>query len=159
MSKKLFFALLILLIACSEKPRMIPQSLGKLKLDKYLSGRTAKEMINKMHTSAQVAGDENEIGFYSVDTLKAILYISKFKSAQTAQQKLEQMLIKIAHGGTPFVLHDQVSVGGRPIFLLFGMGQSHYIYADGDRLIWLSVDFPISLETLHSLLRQLKQKS
>jgi hypothetical protein len=38
--------------------------------------------------------------------------------------------------------------------LAFGMGQAHYIYNEGDRLIWLSADFSIALETLHSLLKQ-----
>jgi hypothetical protein len=154
MMKKLIFILLLFLIACSERPKMIPSSLGKLKLEKYLSGKKAKEMINKMHMSGNVAGDKNEIGFYSSDTLNAVLYISKFKNPELTQQRLAEMLIKIAHGETPFSLHNQVNVSGKRIFVAFGMGQAHYIYADKDELIWLSVDFPISLETLHSLLKQ-----
>jgi len=154
MSKKFMFLLFLILISCSQKPQMIPQSLGKLKLDKYLVGKEASEMINRMHIGGDVAGDKNEVGFYSLDTLKATLYISKFKNQKNADEKLTQMLIKIAHGNTPFVLHNQVNVGGRKIYLAFGMNQSHYIYTDGDKLIWLAVDFPISVETLHSLLKQ-----
>ncbi len=156
MVKKLIFILLLFPIACSERPKMIPSSLGKLKLEKYLSGKKAEEMINKMHISGNVAGDKNEIGFYSLDTLNAVLYVSKFKNPELTQQKLAEMLIKIAHGETPFSLHNQVNVGDKRIFVAFGMGQAHYIYADKDELVWLSVDFPISLETLHSLLKQRK---
>ncbi len=157
MVRKLIFIFLLFFVACSEKPKMIPQSLGKLKLEKYLSGEKAEEMINKMHISGRVAGDKNEIGFYSADTLNAVLYVSKFKNSEIAQQKLAEMLIKIAHGETPFSIHNQVNVGDKRIFVAFGMNQAHYIYADKDELIWLSVDFPISLETLHSLLKQKRQ--
>lgn len=152
--RKLIFVLLIFLVACSEKPRMIPQSLGKLKLEKYVLGKTAKEMINQLHISGDVTSDENEIGFYSSDTLKATLYVSKFKNPETTQQKLTQMLMKIAHGETPFKLHNQANIAGKSIYIILGMGQSHYLYADKDKLIWLSVDFPVSIEALHSLLKQ-----
>lgn len=148
--------LIIFFSACSEKPQMIPESLGRLKLEKYLSGKKAEEMINKMHMSGKVAGDRNEIGFYSSDTLNAVLYVSKFKNSEIAQQKLAEMLVKIAHGETPFTLHNQANIGDKKIFVVFGMNQAHYIYADKDKLTWLSVDFPISLETLHSLLKQSK---
>lgn len=154
MAKKLILVLLLSFVACSEKPKMIPTSLGKLKLEKYLSGKKAEDMINKMHISGNVAGDENEIGFYSSDTLNAVLYVSKFKNPEIAQQRLAEMLVKIAHSETPFSLHNQVNVSDKRIFVAFGMGQAHYIYTDKDELIWLSVDFPISLETLHSLLKQ-----
>ncbi|CUS98341.1 hypothetical protein [Candidatus Kryptobacter tengchongensis] len=154
MLKKLPLIILLIISSCSKKPQMIPQSLGELKLDKFLVGKEAREFINQMHVSGMVAGDRNEVGFYSLDTLKAVLYISKFKSSEIAEQKLEQMLIKIAHGGTPFVLHNQFRIQNRDIFLVFGMGQSHYIYADKDKLIWLSADMPISLVVLHSFLKQ-----
>ncbi len=146
MIRKLIFILLLFSVACSEKPKM--------RLEKYLSGKKAEETINKMHISGRVAGDKNEIGFYSSDTLNAVLYVSKFKNPEVARQKLAEMLIKIAHGETPFSLHNQVNVGDKRIFVVFGMGQAHYIYTNKDELIWLSVDFPISLETLHSLLKQ-----
>jgi phosphoribosylaminoimidazole-succinocarboxamide synthase len=138
---------------------MIPPSLGKLKLEKYLSGEKAKEFINQMHESGNVAGDENEIGFYSLDTLSATLYISKFKNPTTAREKFYDMLIKIIHQNTPFIYHGQIDIEGRKIALAFGMGQAHYIYNEGDRLIWLSADFSIALETLHSLLKQKKLKN
>ncbi len=155
MFKKLIsLTLLLVFVSCSDKPQMLPQSLGRLKLDKYLVGKEAGEVINRMHISGGVAGDKNEVGFYSLDTLKAVIYVSKFKNQKIADEKLTQMLIKIAHGNTPFVLHNQVNVGDKRIYLAFGMNQSHYIYTDKDRLIWLSVDFPISVETLHSLLKQ-----
>ncbi|CUS93535.1 hypothetical protein [Candidatus Kryptonium thompsonii] len=156
MLRKFIFLGLLILLGCSDKPTMIPNSLGKLNLDKYYVGAKAKEMINQLHMSGMVAGDKNEIGFYSHDTLKEVLYISKFKDSKIAEQKLEQMLIKIAHGSTPFFLHNQVNVQNTNIFLLFGMGQSHYVYTKNDKLIWLSVDFQVSLETLHSLLKQIR---
>ncbi len=156
MLKKFILLSLLVLFGCSEKSSMIPKSLGKLNLDRYLVGTKAKEMINQMHMSGMVAGDKNEIGFYSHDTLKAVLYISKFKNSEIAKQKLEQMLIKIAHGDTPFFLHNQVNIQNINVFLLFGMGQSHYVYAKDDKLIWLSVDFQVSLEALHSLLKQIR---
>jgi len=133
---------------------MIPTSLGKLKLEKYLSGEKAKKFINQMHESGNVAGVENEVGFYSLDTLNATLYISKFKNSRTAQQKFSEMLVKIIHQNTPFIYHGQINVEGRTIVLVFGMGQAHYIYSEDNRLIWLSADFPIAIETLHSLLKQ-----
>lgn len=154
MLKKLPLIILLIISSCSEKPQMLPQSLGELKLEKFLVGKEAKEFINQMHVSGMVAGDKNEIGFYSLDTLKAIIYISKFKSPEIAKQKLEQMLIKIAHGGTPFALHNQFIIENRDIYLIFGMGQAHYIYTDKNELIWLSADFPISLKVLHSFLKQ-----
>ena len=86
MLRKFIFLGLLILLGCSDKPTMIPNSLGKLNLDKYYVGAKAKEMINQLHMSGMVAGDKNEIGFYSHDTLKAVLYISKFKDSKIAEQ-------------------------------------------------------------------------
>ncbi len=148
------FLVLLIFIACSNKPKMIPETLGKLKLEKYVLGKEASQMIDRMHISGNVSGEDNEVGFYSADTLTAVLYVSRFKNSDIAKRRLFQMLEKIAHGGTPFSLYGQVSIGNKEIYIVFGMAQSCYIYTDKDKLIWLSVDFSVSLEALHSLLKQ-----
>jgi hypothetical protein len=145
-------AFILILSGCSKEHRFLPDSIGRLKLSSSFTGGRAEEMINKLHPS-DVASEASEIGIYEADTLSAILYVSKFENSDVAMERFKSMLLKIAHGGTPFGHLNQVEVEGRLIFMVLGLGQVHYFYSEGDKVVWFSVDFPLAVESIRELLR------
>ncbi len=46
----------------------------------------------------------------------------------------------------------EISVEGVPVYLAVGMGQVHYFFQKGIRVIWLAVDPPIAKQAIRDVI-------
>jgi hypothetical protein len=134
-----FFLLLLLLIGCSSKKNLLPEEFFGLKLQKKLTGSEAKKFVDELHFQ-EVAPDQNEIGFYSSPIGNSIIYITYYNDERIAQTEYEKMINKISPENSVFINPEIVNISGKDIYRCFGMGQSHYVFAYGKELYWISVD-------------------
>ena len=44
----------------------------------------------------------------------------------------------------------------RPVYLAVGMGQAHYFFQNGDKVIWLSVDPSLAKEAIRDSVKKIK---
>jgi hypothetical protein len=101
------------------------------------SGEAAAGMIAQLH-SASVAPTESHIGVYGAEDLRAILYVSRFKSNAEADSQLVLMAEKIGSGTPGFGHFTTFEAQGTQVSQAFGNGQIHYFYVDGTDVKWLA---------------------
>jgi hypothetical protein len=58
----------------------------------------------------------------------------------TSHSEYVKMVNKISPENSVFINPEFVDIGGKDIYRCFGMGQSHYVFANGKELYWISVD-------------------
>jgi hypothetical protein len=134
-----FLLLLLLLIGCSSEKTLLPKEFFGFKLQKKLTGSEAKKFVDELHFQ-EVAPDKNEIGFYSSPIGSSIIYITYYNDELTAQTEYEKMINKISPENSVFINPEFVNISGKEIYRCFGMGQSHYVFANRKELYWVSVD-------------------
>lgn len=114
----------------------IPAELTELPLTGHAFGREAAEHIAHLHkkrfplTGAAVGDYGNG---------QATLWVSRTLGRWGAQAQLRAMTDSIAEGTSPFTPTGQRDVKGCGIYALTGMGQTHFYFSVGDRVIWLAV--------------------
>lgn len=131
--------IILLLISCSSEKNLLPEEFFGLKLQKKLTGVEAKKFVDELHFQ-EVAPDNNEIGFYSSPIGSSIIYITYYRDELTALTEYEKMINKISPENSVFINPEIVNISGKDIYRCFGMGQSHYVFAYGKELYWISVD-------------------
>ncbi|MBS4034605.1 MAG: hypothetical protein KGZ85_09080 [Ignavibacterium sp.] len=136
---RLSFFVLLLLIGCSSKKDLLPEEFFGLILQKKLTGVEAKKFVDELHFQ-EVAPDQNEIGFYSSPIGSSIIYITYYRDEITALTEYEKMINKISPENSVFINPEIANISGKDIYRCFGMGQSHYVFAYGKELYWISVD-------------------
>lgn len=135
--------ILITFINCSNKRDLLPEDFFGLKLEQKLTGTEARNFVDKLHFQ-EVASDKNEIGFYKSSAGSAIIYITYYSDDEMAKEEYESMINKISPYNSVFVDPEFIKVKDKTIYRCFGMGQTHYVFANGKELFWVSVDTPIS---------------
>lgn len=128
-----------IVLGCSSDRNLLPEEFFGLKLQKKLTGIEAKNFVDELHFQ-EVAPDKNEIGFYSSIAGSAVIYITYYSVDKTAQIEYERMINKISPENSVFINPEFVKIAGKDIYRCFGMGQSHYVFANGKELYWLAVD-------------------
>lgn len=83
---------------------------------------------------------KNEIGFYESSDGTAIIYITYYNAENTSQSEYERMINKISPENSVFINPEFIEINGREIYRCFGMGQSHYVFANKKELYWVSID-------------------
>ncbi len=139
LKQNLFLLIVIFLISCSLNNNYLPEDFFGLQLTKKLTGKNAKEFVNKLHFQ-NVADLENEIGFYEGKAGNAIIYITHYNTNETAKSDYEKMVKKISPENSVFIKPEYLKLGGMEIYRCFGMGQSHYVFPYNKELFWISVD-------------------
>lgn len=129
----------LIVLSCSPEKDLLPEDFFGLKLQKKLTGVEAKKFVDELHFQ-EVAPDKNAIGFYSSTAGSAVIYITYYSSENIAQTEYEKMINKISPENSVFINPEFINIAGKDIYRCFGMGQSHYVFAYGNELYWISVD-------------------
>lgn len=142
---------MFLVFGCQSERDNIPQEFMGLKLQKKLTGIEAKKFVDELHFN-EVAPDKNEIGFYKSAEGSAIIYITYYSDESTSRAEYKRMINKISPENSVFINPEFVEINGREIYRCFGMGQSHYVFANRDELYWVSVDTHIGIKFIEQYL-------
>lgn len=128
----------------------LPAELAGLALKRQTGGPEAVRALNQMHGKEfrLVSGAIGEYGSAG----QATLWVSGAGSQAAAGEMLAAMAAKIALGRSPFTPLGERQVKGRMIYELDGLGQRHFYFQSGDRLVWLAVDFRLAEAALEEML-------
>jgi hypothetical protein len=124
---------------CSREVNYLPTTLLSCQLEKKLTGDAAKQWVDKIHRK-EITPLESEIGFYQGKNGPITLYVSCYHDEKLAQKEYLRMTEKISPQNSIFIRGEFVELDGKKIYRCFGMGQTHFVFAQNNRLIWLSVN-------------------
>jgi hypothetical protein len=134
--------------AVPELPKMILQ----LHLTEEVQGEKAKEMMNELHHK-EVAPEQNVIGKYQSSLGNATLYLSIYKSHNSAIEQLEKMAQRIKENNGVFSHFRETDILGTNVYLCLGLGQAHYFFRSDNCLYWFAVDMPLAQASMQELIR------
>ena len=149
------FLITLLFISCSGDKNYIPQSFFELELDRKLIGDEAKEFVDKLHFQ-DVATMQNEVGFYSGEKGKALIYITYYQTDKEAEIDFVKMTEKISPENSVFIGGEYFEAKGYNVYKCFGMGQTHYVFYHENLLFWLSAETVWAEEFLNEYLEFIK---
>ncbi len=138
LTQSLFLLVVIFFTSCSTNNEYLPEEFFGLPLTKKLTGEEAAKFVNKLHQKT-VTETESEIGFYSGDNERALIYISHYQKPEDAKKYYDEMIEGISLGESPFTGSENIEINGKKVYRTFGMGQSHYIFTFNKELFWISV--------------------
>ena len=122
--------------AADVAPSLLPPVLGELPLQDFSSGEEALAEINRLH-GEELSIIDGYVGSYSDGARSVTLWIA---GSDDPDGLLRQMLGAIEGGDTPFSAPRKVEGLGREVYRSEGMGQAHYIWVEGDLLIWMALE-------------------
>ncbi len=162
MKRKEVGALIVILVlaiafpAFAEKGKPpVPPALGGLKLDHYLKGEEALREIERLH-GKKINVKEGYVAHYEGGESKAMLYISRASSGSQEEGQVKRMAEGIRKGGTPFYHLKGSRQDGINLYSAIGLGQIHYFYRTGNKVVWLAADPPVARSALSSLLKAVR---
>lgn len=113
----------------------IPSALAGTPIVTSLRGAAALADVSRLHGRTIVAVDA-AVARYGDGTT---LWISASSSALTASRLFWRMNRRMANGTEVFSTPRLQEIAGRSVFVTEGIGQIHYYYQSGARVIWLAV--------------------
>ncbi|MBN1301213.1 MAG: hypothetical protein JW995_08335 [Melioribacteraceae bacterium] len=146
MKKIIAVVLLLLSISCGG-PEYMPPEIHSLKLVNKITGADAAAYVNKIHYG-DVAGERNEIGFYSGKEGEATLYLTYYNSKEEAVQDEKKMTEKISPLNSVFINGSFIEINDKRFYRTFGMGQTHFIFSSSNVLIWFSAETVVAKKLL-----------
>jgi hypothetical protein len=150
------FALLVLsLTPFYSWGNSLPQSIGPLALVKLQSGEEARKEIDRLH-GKPLGYREGYIGTYADGDGKAKLWVSEYSSLEEAAKATAKMVQGMKGGKQKNFWHFQeIPIEGVPVYFVVGMGQAHYFFQKGVKVIWLAVDPPLAKQAIRDLLGEM----
>ena len=149
-----FAATLLLLAACGSGEVPLPRSIGVLRLEKLQAGQEARRGINRLH-GKQIGFQRGYIGFYGAENGRAQIWLSEHSSSSEAAESVEKMAGRMTQGEQQVFLHfRQMIIEERKVYFAVGMGQVHYFFQKGAKVIWLAVDPPLAKEAIGDAVRK-----
>ena len=147
---------LLLLIACSSTDIPLPQSIGSMRLEKVQSGEEARREIDRLH-GKQISFLRGYIGTYVAENGSGQLWISEHSSEREATEVIEKMAHGMKQGKQQQFWHvRKMMIEQRPVYLALGMGQAHYFFQNGAKVIWLAVDPSLAKEAIRDAVGKMK---
>ncbi len=150
------FLFLLLLIACSSTDISLPQSIGSMRLEKVQSGEEARREIGRLH-GKQISFLRGYIGTYGAENGSGQLWVSEHSSEREATETIEKMAQTMKQGKQQQFWHfRKMMIEQRPVYLAVGMGQTHYFFQKGAKVIWLAVDPSLAKEAIRDAVRKIR---
>lgn len=146
---------LLLLIACNSTDIPLPQSIGSMRLEKVQSDEEARREIDRLH-GKQISFLRGHIGTYVAENGRGQLWVSDHSSEREATEAIEKMAQGIKQGKQQFWHFRKMVIEQRPVYLAVGMGQAHYFFQNGTKVIWLSVDPSLAKEAIRDAVRKVE---
>ena len=145
--------LLLLLATPSFGDDVMPQSIGSLSLERVQSGEKARQEIDRLH-GKQINFRRGYIGTYGNGRAK--LWISEYDSEGEAAEGIGKMAQRIQAGKKGNFWHfREMSIQGVTVNFVVGMGQAHYFFQKGRKIIWLAVDPPLAREAIRDAIEKI----
>jgi hypothetical protein len=145
MSRNGIVGALLVLTGCGGTPPSggesptLPDTLGGLALTQNVSGGEAQTLIAYLHPGP-LAPAESDVGFYASEGERAVLYVSRFPSADTAQAQITLMSAMIGRGRGGFGHHTETDIGGTVVHSALSQGRAHFFFARDREVVWLAAD-------------------
>src|SRR3989337_1468344 len=127
----------------------IPAALAGTPIVTSLRGAAALTDVSRLHGKTIAAVDAAVARYRDGTTL----WISASSSALAASRLFWRMNRRMANGTEVFSTPRLQEIAGRSVFVTEGIGQIHYYYQSGARVIWLAVPpGPHAAATIEALL-------
>jgi hypothetical protein len=107
--------------------------------------------VNRLH-GREVTREGSVVGTYLGNNQRATLYLTEFDAESEADSTEGRMSEAIRKGDYGFNHLHPMEFKGEPVSACIGHGQIHFFFADGNRLYWLSADYPVAVEAVNDLL-------
>jgi hypothetical protein len=145
--------LLALTSACAtdRADSPLPEQLHGMDLIEQQSGEEAAGALARLHDQ-DVAPTASYIGRYGTEEIGATVYVSRFASPEEAASQLVAMANGIGEGAAGYGHHRTLDVEGREVHSVFGRGEVHFFYADGNDLFWMGAHPMFATAALADLL-------
>lgn len=114
----------------------LPPMLGSLALKNKMEGQEALNNVARLH-GKEFELISGSVGHYGPRG-EVTVWVTGAASSRLAAQITEQMRAKIAEGGSPFQPLEERPAGSRIIYVLSGMGQTHYYFQSNELVVWLA---------------------
>ena len=129
----------------------LPPTLAGLALRSAGYGAEAVAEVTRLHQSRFLLttgavgnyGPRAEVTVWAAGTLSGFL----------ARAMLNQMEESIAQGNSPFTPVGMSAIDGRPVYELTGMGQTHYYFQSGARVVWIAASHEVAGTALREALQ------
>ena len=149
-----FAVTLLLLTTCGSGEVPLPQSIGALRLKKVQAGEEARREIDRLH-GKQIGFQHGYIGFYVAENGSGQLWLSEHGSNSEAAEAVEKMAGSMTQGKQQSFWHfRQIVIEERTLYFAVGMGQVHYFFQKGAKVIWLAVDPPLAKEAIRDAVKK-----
>lgn len=133
----------------------LPQTIGSLRLQRLQSGGDARREIDQMH-GTRLNYRKGYIGTYGEGKKRAKLWVSEYESKKKATGELEKMVLKMRGGKQKSFWHFQeIFIDSVKVYFVVGMGQTHYFYRKGEKVIWLAIDPDQAREAIRDVLQKI----
>lgn len=129
----------------------LPEQLAGMSLVYRVDGQDALDEITRMH-DLQFNLVSGAIGIYGNPT-EIIIWITAASSDANAQSMVDAMETRIAELGSQFRPAGTVQIDGRKIYVSEGIGQIHYYFRSGSRVVWISCEQSLGEKALQEALR------
>ncbi len=145
--------LLLLLATSSFGSDVLPQVIGSLRLEQTQSGEEARREIDRLH-GKEIDFRRGYIGTYGNG--RATLWISEYDSEGEATEGIAKMAQRIQASKKGNFWHfREMSIQGMRVYFVVGMGQAHYFFQKGERVIWLAVDPSLAKVAIRDAIRKI----
>jgi hypothetical protein len=146
---------LLLLTACNSTEIPLPQYIGSMRLEKVHSGEEARREIDRLH-GKQISFLRGYIGTYVAENGEGQLWVSIHSSEKEATEAIEKMAHGMKQEKQQFWHFRKIMIEQRPVYLAVGMGQAHYFFQNGAKVIWLAVDPSLAKEAIRDAVGKMK---
>jgi len=123
----------------------LPEKVLSLRLINTVQGKAANKFMYRMH-GKMTGTHASIIGYYGNSDNKNVLYLSSFKSLESAEKALIKMASKIKYGSAGFIPITAEQTKEGLVYRTNGMGLKHFFYRSGKFLIWWQTE-PDKAET------------
>ena len=126
-----------------------------MQLAKVQSGEEARREIDQLH-GKKISFLRGYIGTYMAENGRGQLWVSEHSSEREAAEAIEKMAHGMQQGQQQFWHFREMMIEQRPVYLAVGMGQAHYFFRNGAKVIWLAVDPSLAKEAVRDTVRKIK---
>ncbi|RMF96147.1 MAG: hypothetical protein D6734_04320, partial [Candidatus Schekmanbacteria bacterium] len=116
-----------------------PERIAGLELKDSILGRPALRELYRLHGKS-VELKNGYVAQYSNGRDDATIYYSETQNEEKAKELIERMVKKISEGNRFFTGLREVKKDNQSLYWVVGMGQEHYFFRNGKRIIWIAAD-------------------
>jgi hypothetical protein len=126
-------ALAVTPAACAH--RDVPDHLAGYPRTMVERGAFALREVRRLHTGPLELRDA---AFAVYGAGAASVWMAEARDTAMAMRFVADMRTRIGHGDTPFSVDTTATLDGREVVVLSGMGQRHWCFRSGRRVVWIA---------------------